>query len=297
MRLVSFDRDGESAIGILDGEIVVDLSVADPGLPHDMKSFIALGAVGCDRAQTAAEGASDAARMPLSDVQLRPVVPDPSKIVCLGLNYAEHAAEGGNEVPDYPALFMRASNSLLAAGDPIVCPRCAHTLDFEAELMIVVGARARHVGEARALDHVFGYTAFNDGSVREYQRKTSQWTAGKNFDATGPAGPAIVTADELPPGAAGLRIQSRLNGQVMQDSNTENMIFPVPRIIAILSEFMTLEPGDLIATGTPRGVGYARTPPVWMKPGDTIEVDIEGIGVLVNPVVAELPEERVAAAE
>ena len=166
-------------------------------------------------------------------------------------------------------------------------PKCSEQLDYECELAIVIGKGGRHIAEADALDHVFGYTLFNDVSVRDYQRKTGQWTPGKNFDGTGPLGPCVVTADDLPPGASGLRITTRLNGETMQDSNTSDMIFSTARIIALLSEFMTLAPGDVIATGTPSGVAHARKPPTWMKDGDTVEVEVEGIGVLSNPVVDE----------
>lgn len=211
----------------------------------------------------------------------------PGKIVCLGLNYAEHAREGGYDVPDYPAMFLRATTSMIAAQAPMVLPNASATFDYEAELMVIIGKGGRHIAEADALNHVFGYSAFNDGSVREYQRKTHQWTAGKNFDGTGAVGPYVVTPDEVPAGASGLQISTRLNGRVMQDSNTSDMIFPVARTIAIVSEIMTLEPGDMIAFGTPPGVGHARKPQVWMKAGDVIEVEIEGIGICRNPIVAE----------
>lgn len=231
----------------------------------------------------------DASEATLIAEDLRPALPiaRPGKVICLGLNYVEHAKEGGHEVPTYPALFMRANTSLMAAGEPMVRPRASERLDYEAELMLIIGKGGRHISEAEALDHVFGYTTFNDGSVRDFQRKTHQWTPGKNFDSTGPVGPIVVTPDELPPGASGLRIQSRLDGEIMQDANTSDMMFPVVETIAILSEYTTLEPGDLIAMGTPKGVGHARKPPVFMKPGQTIEIEIEGIGVLANPVVAE----------
>jgi 2-keto-4-pentenoate hydratase/2-oxohepta-3-ene-1,7-dioic acid hydratase in catechol pathway len=182
---------------------------------------------------------------------------------------------------------MRSVMSLVPHGAPIVRPECSEKLDYEAELMVVIGRGGRHIPKETALEHVAGYSCFNDGSIRDYQRKSTQWTMGKNFDATGGFGPWLVTADELPPGARGLRIQSRLNGTVMQDSNTDRMIFDVATTIAILSEGMTLEPGDLIAMGTPSGVGYPRKPPVFMKPGDVVEIEIEGIGVLRNPIVAE----------
>jgi 2-keto-4-pentenoate hydratase/2-oxohepta-3-ene-1,7-dioic acid hydratase in catechol pathway len=181
---------------------------------------------------------------------------------------------------------MRTKSSLVAHGQPLVRPICSDKFDYEAELAIVIGKPARNVTEANALSHVFGYSCFNDGSIRDYQRKSTQWTMGKNFDGTGPFGPDIVTADELPAGATGLRVVSRLNGETMQNGNTSDMIFSVARTIAIISEVMTLEPGDVIITGTPAGVGYARKPPVFMRPGDVCEIEVEGIGILRNPVVS-----------
>ncbi len=226
------------------------------------------------------------APVPLDAARLLPCVPRPGKLICLGVNYVDHAKEGGNQIGDYPALFLRCATSLLAHGAPLQMPKISDKLDFEAELAVVIGRRARFVSEADALDTVFGYACFNDATLRDYQRKTTQWTIGKNFDATGGFGPCLVTADELPPGCVGLHIESRLNGQVMQSANTADMAFGVARTIALLSESLTLEPGDVIVMGTPGGVGYARTPPVWMKAGDTIEIEIEGIGVLSNPVTA-----------
>ena len=223
----------------------------------------------------------------ISDITPTLPIERPGKIVCLGLNYAEHAREGGYDVPDYPAMFMRAATSMIPAEAPMVLPNASHTFDYETELMVIVGKGGRHISEGDALDHVFGYTTFNDGSIREYQRKTHQWTAGKNFDGTGAVGPIVVTQDEVPQGASGLTIQTRLNGEILQNSNTSDMIFTVARTIAIVSEIMTLEPGDMIAFGTPPGVGHARTPQVWMKAGDTVEVEIEGIGICRNPIVAE----------
>ena len=223
--------------------------------------------------------------VPLSEVRLLPCVPRPGKIVCLGVNYVDHAKEGGNQVGDYPALFLRCASSLLAHGAPLQVPSgVSDKLDFEAELAVVIGRRARFVAETDALDAVFGYACFNDATLRDFQRKTSQWTIGKNFDATGAFGPCLVTADELPPGCVGLHIESRLNGQVMQSADTADMVFGVARTIALLSQSLTLEPGDVIVMGTPGGVGYARTPPVWMKAGDRIEIEIERIGTLANPV-------------
>ena len=226
---------------------------------------------------------------PLDSVKLLPVVPRPGKFICLGRNYVEHAKEGGGEVPDYPAVFFRGATSLVAPGDPLIRPLCSTAFDYEAELAVVIGQGGKHISESHALDHVAGYTCFNDGSVRDYQRRTQQWTMGKNFDGSGPFGPWLVTPDELPPGAKGLRIMTRLNGELMQDGNSADMVFDVARTISILSEAMTLETGDVIATGTPAGVGYARKPPVWLKDGDLCEIEIEGIGVLRNPVRDEAP--------
>lgn len=211
----------------------------------------------------------------------------PGKIVCLGLNFAEHAREGGHEVPDYPAMFMRAATSLVPAGAPMVLPNVSATFDYETELMVIIGKGGRHIKQADALGHVFGYTTFNDGSIREYQRKSAQWTAGKNFDCTGAVGPVVVTPDELPVGASGLAIKTRLNGETLQESTTSDMIFSVARTIEIVSEIMTLEPGDMIAFGTPSGVGHARKPQLWMRAGDVVEVEIEGIGICRNQIVAE----------
>jgi len=208
----------------------------------------------------------------LSDVTLLAPVPRPGKIICIGLNYRAHAEEGGNPIPDYPAVFLRGATSLMGPGADMIFPICSDKLDYEAELAVVIGKTATNVGAA-ALDHVAGYACFNDGSVRDYQRKSTQWTMGKNFDGTGGFGPELVTPDELPAGASGLRIVARVNGEVRQDSNTSDMIFDVATLIATLSEAMTLEPGDVIATGTPSGVGYARKPPAFLAPGDISEVE------------------------
>jgi len=292
MRYVAFEEGGRARLGAVVGHEIIDLSPLT-GAAVSVRAIVE----SADLQSKAAKHASNttASRLPLKSCRLLSPLPDPGKFICLGLNYADHAKEGGHSVPDYPSLFLRATTSLIGPQDPIVAPRCSERLDYEAELVIVIGKRCRHVTEQAALDVIFGYTAFNDGSVRDYQRRTTQWTAGKNFDGTGALGPWIVTADEMPPGAAGLNIRSRLNGNVMQSSNTDRMIFSVPRTIAILSEIMTLEPGDLIATGTPEGVGHARTPPVWMRPGDEISVEIDGIGVLTNRVVAEAEDSTIAA--
>ena len=201
--------------------------------------------------------------------------------------------KAGFAVPIYPAIFLRVPTSLVGAGAPIVRPRVSDQLDFEGELVAVIGRGGRHIPKASALDHVVGYSVFNEASVRDFQLKPAQWTVGKNFDGTGAFGPALTTADELPPGATGLAIRTRLNGQVVQDSTTASLIFDVATLVSTLSEAMTLSPGDIIVTGTPSGVGLARNPPLWMKPGDVCEVEIAGIGLLSNPVVDE-PGQRVS---
>lgn len=287
MKLMTFAKNGRTALGLVDGDSVVDVASVDPSLPKDMQSLIEAGPSALANVRAAAGRAPASAKHALgSDTPALPIT-RPPKFVCVGLNYALHAKEGGHAIPTYPSFFLRVNSSLIPAGASVVRPKCSVQLDYECELTIVIGKGGRHIPEAKALEHVFGYTLFNDVSVRDYQRKTSQWTAGKNFDATGPLGPHIVTADALPPGAAGLRITTRVNGETMQDSNTSDMIFSTARTIAILSEIMTLEPGDMIATGTPSGVAHARKPPAWMKAGDTVEVEVDKIGVLRNPVIDE----------
>jgi acylpyruvate hydrolase len=287
MKLMMFQRGRSTVLGLVEGKAVIDLGIADPALPRDLRGVIAAGPGALADAKAAAANAPASARFVLD--AMRPALPiaNPTKFICVGLNYALHAKEGGHPIPTYPSFFLRVPTSLVAAGAPVIRPKVSIQLDYECELTIVIGKGGRHISEERALDHVFGYTLFNDVSVRDFQRKTSQWMPGKNFDGTGPLGPWIVTADELPAGASGLRITTRVNGEIMQDSNTSDMIFSAARTIALLSEFMTLEPGDLIATGTPSGVAHARKPPTWMKAGDTVEVEVERIGVLTNPVVDE----------
>ena len=265
MRIISFLHDGRPRYGILDGEVVK--TVPDAETLRDVMTKQPTGPA-----------------VPMAGLQLLPVIPNPGKIICIGLNYRDHAKEGGNPIPDYPAVFMRTTTSLVAHGQPILRPPASDKLDYEAELAVVIGRRATRVPAGDALDHVAGYACFNDGSIRDYQRKSTQWTIGKNFDRTGGFGPELVTADELPDGARGLGITSRVNGAIMQDGNTADMIFDVATLIEILSEAMTLEPGDVIATGTPAGVGYARKPPLFLKDGDVCDVTIGSIGTLSNPI-------------
>ncbi|WP_372619774.1 fumarylacetoacetate hydrolase family protein [Falsiroseomonas sp.] len=281
MRLLRFEDGDRAATGVRIGDAVVPVSALS-GFPEDPAAILAGGAE--LRGRLAAAAAESSARRPMAGLKLLMPISRPGKVVCIGLNYALHAKEGGNPIPDYPAVFLRVQSSLVGPEAPMLRPGCSTKLDYEAELAVVIGRTARCVKEADALDHVGAYSLFNDGSLRDYQRKSTQWTMGKNFDATGAFGPELVTPDELPAGAAPLRITTRVDGQTVQDSTTGDMIFPVARCIAILSEVMTLEPGDVIATGTPSGVGYARKPPLFLAPGMLVEVEVEGIGVLRNTV-------------
>jgi 2-keto-4-pentenoate hydratase/2-oxohepta-3-ene-1,7-dioic acid hydratase in catechol pathway len=287
MRLVTFQGQSGPAIGVRLGDKVIDLSKAALDLPRDMIGLLEGGESSLAKAKAAANNAADDAKVDMSSVKLLVPIARPGKIVCIGRNYTAHAAEGGAETPTYPEVFYRGSTTLIAQGEPIIRPKCSDKLDFEAELVVVIGKLAKHVAEADAGAYIAGYSLFNEGTLRDYQRKSSQWTVGKNFDNTGPFGPEIVTSDEVPEGAKGLRIQSRLNGQLMQDANTDDLVFTIHNLIYRLTECMTLEPGDIIVSGTPAGVGYARTPPVFMKPGDIIEIEVDGIGVLTNTIEDE----------
>ncbi|MDH2435376.1 fumarylacetoacetate hydrolase family protein [Pokkaliibacter sp. MBI-7] len=286
MKLTTYLRDGQARLGLIEGNHLIDFNDAQPQVPADMRAALEAG-VDLQAAARAAHE-STAARLALDTVTLAPLVPEPGKFICLGLNYFDHAKEGGREKPDYPWFFFRGKSSLLADQEPGRVPKISSKFDYEAELAVIIGRSVpRHVSQQEALNYVFGYSCFNDMSVRDYQKRTPQWTIGKNFDATGGFGPVLVTADELPQGAEGLNIQCVLNGEVMQNATTSDMIWSVAETIALLSECLTLEPGDVIAMGTPAGVGQARTPQVWMKEGDTVEIRIEGIGTLTNPILAE----------
>lgn len=267
MRLVAYRQKDAARLALKDHDILRDIG-AFPGSSAQFAQLAEDLAAGRITPGAVVEG-------PVS-----PAIPATSdaRIICIGLNYAEHAREGGREPPSYPGIFLRVDTSLAPAGATVSSGGISDKLDYEAELLVVIGKGGRHIPEETALDHVFGYGVFNDISVRDYQQKGAQWTPGKNVDGTGIVGDEIVTPDELPKGAVGLQVRSILNGQVMQDANTDIMIFPVARAISLISAFMTLRPGDLIATGTPSGVGYARTPPVWMRPGDEIVVEVEHVG-------------------
>lgn len=284
MKLVAFTHNGTPGVGVLgaDGSLRGRLGT-EPGFPGDLEDLVREGRIGA--AASAALGA--APLLPLEAIRFRAPFVRSNKIVCVGLNYRDHTSETHYQQPDYPTLFARFTTSLVGHLAPIVRPRASAALDYEGELVAVIGRGGRHISRADALDHVAGYSIFNDGSIRDYQHRTPQWTVGKNFDGTGAFGPVFVTADELPPGARGLSLQTRLNGEVVQSSNTDRLIFDVATLIATMSEAMTLSPGDLIVTGTPSGIGHSRSPKLYMKPGDTVEVEIEGIGVLRNPIADE----------
>ena len=285
MRLVTFDRGGRAVPGVRKDDSLVDLSAAAPELPGDWPAIFAAGAL--HRVAEAVAGAGPEALVRADDVRLLVPIPRPPKILCIGLNYRSHAVETGMAIPDYPIVFTRYPTSLTAHDTPLLRPAASDNFDFEAELVAVIGTAGRHIPKARALDHVVGYSICNEGSVRDFQFKSSQWAMGKNFDRSGSFGPEIVTADELPPGAVGLYVRSRLNGEIMQDGNTDDLIFDIATLVSEISEVMTLEPGDVIITGTPFGVGFVRKPPLFMKAGDVCEVEIEGIGILRNSVADE----------
>ncbi|MGB6287007.1 MAG: fumarylacetoacetate hydrolase family protein [Xanthobacteraceae bacterium] len=291
MKIVAFEGQGGPRIGIVEGDQVVDLQAADPKIPNDLGEALAKTNGDTKQLGEIAKRALASARKPLSAVTYALPVGRPGKIICLGLNYLEHVKEGSqrDNIPKFPTIFMRGLTSLVPHGAPIVRPLASETLDYEAELILVVGKRAKHLTAANATSCIAGYSCGNEGSVREFQRKTTQWDMGKNFDRTGGFGPWLITADELPDAAKGLKIQSRLNGTVMQSDNTDNMMFPIVEMLVYISQGITLEPGDVIFTGTPSGVGHARKPPVWMKNGDTVEVEIERIGTLRNPIADEKP--------
>ena len=286
MRLVTFNATDGCRLGFLSGDKVIDLTATDASAPRDVGEAIRTGRMG-DLEALAAK-APDDALLDYDSLNFALPVSDPGKILCLGLNYMEHVNEGIFEKQEFPTIFMRSATSMVPHGKPIIRPLKSIQLDYEAELALVIGKRSKHLTAENALDAVAGYTCSNDGSVREYQRHTIQWTMGKNFDETGPLGPVFVTADELPQGAKGLDIVCRLNGETVQSSNTDMMMFPVVETLVYITQGITLQPGDIVMMGTPSGVGHARKPPLWMKNGDAVEVEIEEIGLLRNPVKDEV---------
>src|SRR5579862_161080 len=280
MRIAHFEKDGVAGIAADEGSGWHGLVRSNGGFPGALPELIAQGA----DLLRAGRSLAHSPAIDLNAVRLLPPVPIPPKILCVGLNYDDHLEESGLKKPVYPEIFARFSTSLISHQEPIRRPRESTALDYEAELAVVIGKPGRRIPRERTLDHVAGYSLFNDATVRDFQLRTPQWTIGKNFDGTGSFGPWLVTPDAVPPGARGLRIQGRLNGRVMQDSRTDLLIFSVPALIEMISAAISLERGDVIITGTPGGVGAARKPPVFMQPGDIFEVTIEGIGVLTNTV-------------
>lgn len=287
MRIVSFECAGENRLGLKIGDEVIDVALASNDFPKDLLSLLQSNLDIQKEFNALIEHCPQEAKRSCQDLSFTPLIQRPPKIICIGRNYAAHAVEGGVEPPTYPEIFLRCSESLIGHNAPIIRPRCSDKLDYEGEIAAIIGKKARHVKEQDGLDYIAGYALFNDATVRDYQRKSSQWTIGKNFDGTGAFGPEFVTADELPAGMIGVQLQTRLNGEVMQDANTSDLIFPMAKLIEILSECMTLLPGDVIITGTPSGVGYVRRPPVYMKPGDVIEVEAKGLGILRNTIEDE----------
>jgi acylpyruvate hydrolase len=285
MKLVTFTHNGNTRLGALrGGQEIVDLNQADSRLPADILAFLEAG----ERALKLAGDAIVQAKqtIPLTSVKLNAPIPRPGKILCIGLNYADHAAESGQPIPQFPVVFAKYGNTVISPGESIVLPRVSQQVDYEAELGFVIGKRGRYISEADALSYVAGYLPINDVSARDYQNRTSQWTMGKTFDTFAPIGPALVTSDEVPD-PHNLKISLTIGDEVLQDSNTKQLIFGIPQLVASLSEVMTLEPGDVVSTGTPPGVGFAQKPPRFLKPGDVVSVIIEGLGTLTNPVVGE----------
>ena len=285
MKFISVRRQSIEGTGLLQADGRARIAWAGQGdYPGSLDHLVQQGPAAL---QAAAAVLGDLPAVDLAGMEVLPPLRRPGKIVCIGLNYVDHSKESGFEPPTYPAIFSRYASSLIGHGAPIVRPRVSQQLDYEGELAVVIGKGGRHIPVERALEHVLGYSVFNDGSVRDYQFKSQQWTMGKNFDDTGAFGPALVTADELPAGAKGLKLQTRLNGEVVQSASTADMIFDVATLVSLLSEAHALEPGDVVVSGTPAGVGLARNPTLWMKPGDVCEVEIEGIGTLRSPIADE----------
>jgi 2-keto-4-pentenoate hydratase/2-oxohepta-3-ene-1,7-dioic acid hydratase in catechol pathway len=289
MKIVGFQDKGRR-LGVVEGDNVIDLQAADASAPGDLGAWLRRGNGDLKALADLAKNAPASACRPLSGLTFALPVANPGKIICLGLNYLDHVKEGPqrDNIPKYQSIFFRMPTSLTPHLQSLMRPKKSIQLDYEGEMVVVIGKRAKHLTLDNAIDCVAGYACGMEGSVREYQRHTTQWGMGKNFDRTGSVGPWMVTADALPKGGKGLKIETRLNEKVMQSANTDLLMFPVAESLVYLTEGMTLEPGDILFTGTPSGVGHARKPePVWMKAGDTIEVEIEGIGTLRNPIEDE----------
>jgi acylpyruvate hydrolase len=283
LKFVVYQRDGAIALGALK-ETVLFGAKAGGSAPANLQALLAAGT---EVMRQVYDSLLQGEEIDPSSIEYLPPLPFPEKIICFGLNYKDHASESGFEAPKYPALFGRFPSSLIGHQAPIVRPRVSDQLDYEGELVAIIGKPGRNIPVERALEHVAGYSIFNDASIRDYQFKSAQWMIGKNFDSTGAFGPVFVSADELEPGAKGLRLKTRLNGTELQNASTTDMIFDVATQVSLMSDAMLLKPGDVIVTGTPSGVGLARDPKIFMKPGDVCEVEIEGIGLLSNPIVQQ----------
>jgi 2-keto-4-pentenoate hydratase/2-oxohepta-3-ene-1,7-dioic acid hydratase in catechol pathway len=290
MKIVGFEANNGLRLGVVEGDAVIDLQAVDAGLPGDLGEVLRASNGDLKPLADLAKKAPASARRPLAGLTYTLPVARPGKIICLGLNYLDHVKEGPqrDNIPKFQSIFFRVLTSLTPHLQPLIRPQKSIQFDYEGELVVIIGKRAKHLTLENATDCVAGYACGNEGSIREYQRHTTQWGMGKNFDRTGSIGPWMVSADELPRGGNGLKIETRLNGKTMQSSNTNHFMFPVAESLVYLTEGMTLEPGDILFTGTPSGVGHARKPdPVWMKAGDTCEVEVEGVGVLRNPIEDE----------
>ena len=283
MQLVTIERNGYSEPGVLSGDEVI--GIRNAGF-DDLLSLIAGGGDAMDRVTRCLDHPLKDERFDAAKVKLLAPIPRPPKIICIGLNYRDHAEEAKLAVPETPTVFAKFPTSVIGPGAPIVLPKASTKPDYEAEFAVVIGKGGRHIPEDKWHEHVFGYTIVNDVSARDFQMATSQWMIGKTFDTFCPMGPAIVTADEIADPHA-LAISLSIGGETLQNSNTSNLIFRIPKLIAYLSSVFTLQPGDIISTGTPAGVGFAYTPPRWLKAGDEVRVQVEGLGELVNPVVME----------
>ena len=281
MKLASFKIGNSSTWGVIESEEAIDVGALLRDRYPDLKSAIAADALPAVR-----DAIGGARRYPTTDIVWLPVIPNPDKILCIGLNYETHRKETGRSEVEHPTVFGRFANSQTGHLTDIIRPKLSHDLDYEGELAVIIGKPGRHIARAEAWNHIAGYACYNEGSVRDFQRHTHQFTPGKNFPGTGALGPWMMTPDEL--GDVGpLRLQTRLNGEIVQDATIDQMIFDIPRQIEYCSSFTRLEPGDVIATGTPGGVGSRRTPPLWLKPGDIVEVEIDRLGVLRNGVADE----------
>jgi len=285
MRLLTFEHQGQRRIGARSGDTIVDLNQADPTLPTDMRSLLGAGPAALNAARAALEKGAPA--FDAGQVDVAAPIANPEKVICIGLNYADHAAESNMPIPSEPIVFSKFASAIIGPGDPINLPPVSQKVDYEAELVAVIGTPGRNISEADALNHVVGYTVGHDVSARDYQleKPGGQWLLGKAFDTFAPLGPDIVTPDEISD-PHNLGIRSFLNGQTVQESRTDQLIFKVDRLVAYLSRVLTLRPGDLIFTGTPSGVGMGRDPQVWLKPGDTVVCEIDELGRLENPVTA-----------